>query len=289
MIGFEDACVDSTVGTALLAWLEARERRDVSWFEGPPDSTTTAVEAAVRTVESMQFGELCAAAVDASASLVGPWKPGAAETAKTAARWAEHRRPIAAAIAGQFDAELHAPMAPDSQQWWSSAGRVSQPTDRLPLFKRYGDVYGNGEFTSAGLWTTTDPPSQVHDGLIDVWEIWPGPISRWRLATRPRLRVFEIHRPEDWAALVTDHPVKASRAHRGWELRGSEQYPASTGLPDVGGQLVAPGPRTHLLPDWSRVAKTFDAVHLSWAGFITTEGRVTPIGDEAITMLRYWS
>jgi hypothetical protein len=44
----------------------------------------------------------------------------------------------------------------------------------------------------------------------------------------------------------------------------------------------------HLLPDWSQVAESFDAVHLSWAGFITTEGYVIATGDDEFTMLRYW-
>jgi len=285
---FEDACVSAPAGAALLAALEGRERDDVSWFKAPLDSTPAAVSAAVVAVESMPFGELCSIAVDTADSLVGPWTKDAAETALTVARWAEHRRPIAAAIAERFDAELHAPMDPDSQQLWLSS-QIGQPASRLPLFERYGDVYANGEFTWAGLWTVTDPPPEVHDGLIDVWEMFPGPISRWRLRTQPKIRVFEIHRPQDWAALVTNHPLVATRAHRGWELPGGDQYPERTGLPSVGDQPAAPRPRNHLLPDWSRVAETFDAVHLSWAGFTTTEGCVTPIGDEAVMMLRYWS
>lgn len=44
----------------------------------------------------------------------------------------------------------------------------------------------------------------------------------------------------------------------------------------------------HLVPDWSSVAPSVDTVHLSWAGFITTEGIVDVSGDGVAVMLRYW-
>jgi len=289
VIGFEDACVSSPAGAALLGALEARERDDVSWFDAPSNSKPAAVDAAVGAVEAMRFGELCSVAVNAAESLVGPWIGDAAQSAAAAYRWTEQRRSIAAAIAERFDAELHAPMDPRGQQWWNSAASPDQPADRLPLFERYGDVYSNGEFTWAGLWTVTDPPPEVHDGLVNVWEIFPGPISRWRLPARPGVRVFEVHRPEDWVALVTAHPAQAPRPHGGWELPGPNQHIEQSGLLDVPHQRAAVGELSaHVLPDWSSVAESFDAVHLSWAGFITTEGCVTPVGDGAFTMLRYW-
>jgi hypothetical protein len=43
-----------------------------------------------------------------------------------------------------------------------------------------------------------------------------------------------------------------------------------------------------VLPDWAAVRGDYDGVHLSWAGFMTTEGRVTELGDGSVTMLRYW-
>jgi len=289
VISFEDACVSSPVGTALLAALEVRARDDVRWFDTPTDSVPAAVDTAVDTVESMTFGELCSVAVQAAETRVGPWIGDAAESAAAAYRCAEQRRPIAASIAARFGAELHAPMEPGGQQWWNSATRPGEVLDLSPLFERYGDVYGNGEFTWASLRTVTDPPSEVHDDLIDVWEMFSGPISRWRLPVRPDIRVHEVHRPEDWVALVKAHPFRASRAHGGWELPGPNQHIDRSGLLDVPNQRAAAGEvSAHLLPAWSSVAGSFDAIHLSWAGFITTEGCVTEMGGGAVTMLRYW-
>jgi hypothetical protein len=289
MIGFENACVDSPAGVALLAAFEARERPDVAWFKSPTDSSPAAVEAAVRTVGSMSFGELCSVAVLAAEDLVGPWVPDAASAAAAAYRCADARRPIAAAIGERFDRELHAPMDPARQQWWTSAPRKDRAIGRRILFQDYDDVYGNGEFTWAGLWTVTSPPRAVHDELVSVWEISPGPISRWRLPVNGHPSVYELHRPQDWVALVTAHPAEARRPHGGWELPGPNQSIERSGLLELPHQKAAVGRLSrHVLPDWSQVAESFDAVHLSWAGFITTEGCVVATDDDEYTMLRYW-
>ena len=46
--------------------------------------------------------------------------------------------------------------------------------------------------------------------------------------------------------------------------------------------------RHHLVPDWGSVAGEHDGIHLSWAGFITSEGTIIDLGDGDVTMLRYW-
>ena len=43
-----------------------------------------------------------------------------------------------------------------------------------------------------------------------------------------------------------------------------------------------------LLPGVGLVAADYDAVTLTWAGFICTEGLVYDLADGAVTMLRYW-
>jgi len=37
------------------------------------------------------------------------------------------------------------------------------------------------------------------------------------------------------------------------------------------------------------VATDYDGVHLSWAGFLTTEGYVSDLGTGGVAMLRYWA
>lgn len=213
--------MESPAGVALLAVLEASEQATVSQWEPPPDSSPDAVSAAVDSVRSMTFGRLCSVAVDSARSVAGPWSAGAPALVALAYRFASDRRAIAAAIGERFHTELHAPMDPSEQQWWMSAPRTDEIGSPGPLFRDFGAVYGNGEFTWAGLWTVSDPADAAHDELIDTWELYPGPVGRWRLPVRADARVYEIHRPEDWVALVEAHPMSARRAHAGWGLPAS--------------------------------------------------------------------
>ncbi len=165
------------------------------------------------------------------------------------------------------------------------------PVDRLaPLFRSFENVYGAGQFSWAGLWTVSDPPDVAHDQLIDAWELYGGPISRWRLPVLPEARVLEVHRPSDWTQLVTDHPRDAASHSESWELPGVNQRPtALSALTAVSGQRATRTTiRRHLVPDWRSVADRLDGVHLSWAGFITAEGCITDLGGGDVTMLRYW-
>ena len=175
-----------------------------------------------------------------------------------------------------------------AQQWWHSGSPVVEVRAR-PRFRAFDDVYGAGQFTWAGMWTVSDPPSEVHGDLIGAWELEPDPASRWQLPVRPDARVFEVHRPADWVRLVTTYPA-TGRSHPEWELPGINQHPRTLDvLLAIDGQHGArTSIRRHLVPDWAAVAADFDGVHLSWAGFLTAEGYVSDIGDGDVALLRYW-
>lgn len=173
------------------------------------------------------------------------------------------------------------------QQWFTDGHPWLE--SRAPLFGPFGDVYGAGEFPISGLWTATDPPPEALVEMVGAWELETGPIVRWWVPARPDARVFEIHRPADWARLVTAHPGMAE-PHPGWELPGTNQH-----ITDIS-PLLASGHRAaarasvrhHLVRDWQSVAGRYGGVHLSWAGFITSEGCIVDLGDGDVTMLRYW-
>jgi len=284
---FVDDLLAAPAGVALLARLEAEHRADVRWFEAPPDSDPVAVDRAAAWVAEASFGALVALTLEAAESLAGPWVGGAPDSMAAAFRHASPRRAIAATIAARHGDRLRAPLDRGAQQWWHSDTSGGRGFDR-PRFRAFDHVYGNGEFPWDGLWTTTDPPSEAHDGLLSAWEVLPGPVSRWHLAVRPAARVWTIDGPDDWVGLVTTHPKVAAHPHGGWELPGPNQH-------DVDDLLAVPGQsaarrRTgpHVLPDWAAVAADHDGVHLSWAGFLTTEGRVCDLPGGGVTMLRYW-
>ena len=286
--GFVEAMVASPVGVTLLAVLESRTRRSREWALSL-DTEPASVAAAVDAVEQMSFGELVELAVSTGAYHVGPWISEAAETAAAAYRHASARLPIAEALNARFGTDLHAPIDPPAQQWWTDEvpghwfDRVS------PLFHDYEHVYGAGQFTWAGLWTVTDPPPEVHQELAGAWELERGAVSRWWLPANAGARVFEVHRPSDWAQLVAEHP-REGRPHPGWELPGINQNAGdlSTLLAVPGQHAARTSIRRDLVPDWRAVAEHYDGVHLSWAGFITTEGFITDLGNGDVTMLRYW-
>lgn len=284
-----DGLLSAPGGAALLARLEIDQRTDVAPFEVAADSDPDAVARAVRWVAENPFGEVAERIVDAAETIAGPWTSGAPSRVAACVRLACERESIAIEVVRRFDADLNRPSALGAQEWWSSA---PQPTSRQnrARFDNFEHVYGSGEYPWAGLWTVTDPPGEAHDALLSAWEIFPGPITRWRLPVRADARVWEIRRPEDWSRLVRTYPTPARHAHGGWALPGPNQH-----LDDIRGLLAVPGQnavrvssKTHLLPDWSAVAADYDGVHLSWAGFVTTEGRICDLEAGTVTMLRFW-
>jgi hypothetical protein len=285
---FIDAIVASPLGAALLAVLEARARPAVAIGRWPAP-TPGAVAAAADLVAELSFGDLVALAVRTAVYHVGPWITDAPATAAAACRYAAARLPIAAAVADRFGTRLHEPIDGVAQEWWTD-GLTSPWLERLaPLFHDFEHVYGAGQVTWAGLWTATDPPAEVHQELIGAWELERGPVRRWRLPVAAGARVFEVHRPADWARLAMEHP-RDGAPHPEWELPGLNQHSI-----DLSMLLAVPGQRAartairrHLVPDWRAVAARYDGVHLSWAGFITTEGCITDLGDGDVALLRYW-
>ncbi len=285
--GFVDALLVAPAGVALLAALEGEVRSDVPGWRMPTDRDSGAVAAAADMVSARSFGSLLALAVDVAVVRVGPWISTAADELSTAHRHAEQRAPIAQAIADRFGDELHATLDAGGQQWWHS-GR----TDAYFMARRFRDfdrVYGAGQFTEAGLWTVSDPPAEVHASLISAWELDPGPVSRWHLPVRPGARVLDIHCPQDWVRLVEAHPARG-RTYWDWELPGPNQHPNRLRalLATPGQRAARTAIRQQLVPDWASVAADHDGVHLSWAGFLTSEGCVSDLGGGDVTMLRYW-
>ncbi len=286
--GFVDALLAAPAGVALLGMLEAEVRDDVHWWEVPTSSDPHAVGAAADAVSARPFGSLLAAAVDAAAMRVGPWISSAADELTKAYRHADARVPIAQAIDDRFGRELHRGFDVEAQEWWTS----HRPGDELritPGFRSLDRVYGAGQVTWDGLWTVSSPPLEVHADLAAAWELDPAPVSRWRLPVNPDARIAEIHRPQDWAALVAAYPA-AARPDEGWELPGLNQRPRTlASLVSLPTQRAArTSIRRHVVPDWTRLAADYDGVHLSWAGFLTSEGYITDLGDGDVAMLRYW-
>ena len=276
-------------GVALLGRLEVTQRTDMASFEWPRDCDDTAVRRCVEAVATMGYGELLDLAVSAAEYFAGPWSGQALLALPALYEQAPRRRAIADAVAERFGPELCRGVDRGAQQWW-----YEMPHDPsfqpAPCFTDFSHVYGNGEFTFSGLWTITDPPPEVHDTLTSAWDYFGRTTSRWRLPIRPDARVWDIDAPEDWVRLVQHYPRVAPRPHVGWELPSPNQHRADTKrLRSLATQhAVRIEPAVHVMPDWERVAADFDGVHLSWAGFLGTEGYVSDMNNDSVAMLRYW-
>jgi hypothetical protein len=284
-----ESLLRAPAGVALLARLEVTQRVDIPWLGWPSDCNLDAVRRAASSVWEMSYGALLEMAVSGAERLAGPWSGDALLSLPCLYEHAMHRRPIAEAVAERFHTAFHRDADFGAQQWWYEAPSDSKHL-ATPCFTNYSNVYGNGEFTWDGLWTVTDPPPDVHDALISTWDFCGRPISRWLLPVRVDARVWDINEPEDWARLVETYPKVAARPHAGWELPGPNQHPSDTKmLRSVTTQhAVRTEIAAHVLPDWEGVAADFDGVHLSWAGFLTSEGYINDLSDGGATMMRYW-
>lgn len=83
--------------------------------------------------------------------------------------------------------------------------------------------------------------------------------------------VYEVDGPESWAQLCRRYPldVTASRRH---------DWFRTTGAADA-----------WVVPDWSRAAEDFDAIHLTVAGYLQTAGRAVAVTDDASCVLAGWN
>jgi hypothetical protein len=277
----------SPVGATLLGVLEKLSHPGTPWFTSiePNDSL---IEKAARRVTSMTFAEFLDIAYMA-AGQIGPWVSDADQSAADAYRHVDRRRPIAEAIASTFPDELHAPMDSDQQEWWTGDAKGGR------FHKKFQDptqTYGSGEFAWNGLWTVSSPPPEAHQGLIGAWEL-PRPVGRWEIPIHSESEapsLFDVHRPEDWRRLVLDHPADATPRQTNWEMPGGQgALGRRSEIFTVDNQHAAIRSFSrHLVPNWSQVAQRYDGVHLSWAGWITTEGYVDVDDSGTAVMLRYW-
>ncbi|WIB68497.1 hypothetical protein DEI93_05535 [Curtobacterium sp. MCBD17_035] len=173
--------------------------------------------------------------------------PGPA--AATLERWHENQR--------NEDAEYRTTRPVErsmSGAWWSTPyafGGEDRDAAFLPSSTRRVGALG-----ATGL-------ALVEDGFGDE-EAWT-----YRLTPDADARVYEVHGPDDWTALVARFPmdVRWARRREWWESTGREAR--------------------WYIPDYRAAARDFDAIHLSVTGYLATAGRALDVLDGA-TVLAGW-
>lgn len=94
--------------------------------------------------------------------------------------------------------------------------------------------------------------------------------SLWAVEVSDGARIFEIQEKEDWSRLVSTYP------------RQGEGF-----LTFDWGPPPNPGARL-LLPDWRRIAQDWDAVHVSFAGYLAASYESIPIDGSHYAVLAGW-
>lgn len=132
--------------------------------------------------------------------------------------------------------------------------------------------------SNAGAWWThpnTQPSFQgssmdLTNFAFDDAIVYPAEMSEMSPLDSPT--VYQIHGKEDWVSLVGRFPVEASIEHlKNWKTSPS--------------QLDAP----IWLPDWRKVAESYQGVYLSPAAYLGASYSRLTLGDDRVTFLGGWS
>jgi hypothetical protein len=154
-----------------------------------------------------------------------------------------------------------------NQQVW--AGHVVDPPEAARMVVDLAPMHSEAPKPKRAFWTSTLIP-----GLVSPWLHWPedqfsGPYHVWRVTVSAAARVCEIHSPEAWSALARAYPSPLV----GYTFTGLKHPPRSA---------------TRLDPDWSKVSRDWDGVHLSVGGWLTAEDVPQESGG-VTTELRGWN
>ncbi|MBH0117029.1 hypothetical protein I6E52_09245 [Salinibacterium sp. NG253] len=161
-------------------------------------------------------------------------------------------------------------------EWWSDP--VAPQQWAVNFRDRLADPTADD---SGGWWSR--PPF----GLTATTRALPdlGPVGLWLVEDRSdekpadihsvayegTPRVFEIVAAESWAELCRRYPLEitATRRHDWYRTTGRSGK--------------------WMMPDWSRVAHDFDAVHLTLAAYLSAAGVVIPLDDGFASVIAGWN
>lgn len=293
------------------------------WME---TSDARAVGRAVEWVSTVSMGEILSHAVTTAEWEIGLNVSGSPGKVASAYRLVDQRRPIAVALAARLEAALHEPVDLDNQQWWTSAPEELQPSARsreCPLLWTTSNLSAEvheavvcywdfGQQTSHWRIAIEGQPriKEIHRPAdwVELVERYPDPSANtgyhicWKFRNPESARRLEGRRLErrlegmstgdvaneftyfprsPWQRLVLKLHDRQHRDTWLYELVGIRELLA------VPGQHAARRGASQIVNvDWNAASEDYDGCHLSWAGFLTTEGYVCDLGNGSFTMLQ---
>ena len=247
-----------TVAAAPAAawWRTPADRRHQRWLGCEHRPALARGDDVIRAIEAATEQEPGSAASGSGSAASGSAASGSGSAAAVAAspppapgalRGPAAGPPPAPSAGGPaVPAPFPGPDVPVSGAWWSGPVYATTWTSRGPI----------GGLPAVGLAVAEDPLGE------EDFEVWAVGID-------PAARVYEVHGPDDWAALVAAFPRDVTASRRADWTR----WTGHTGM--------------WLLPDWPSVAREWDGVHVSVAGYLSTAGMALGI-EGAATLLAGW-
>lgn len=181
---------------------------------------------------------------------VTPWRGDHLEAVREVRALASEKREIATRIVGH----------PHAQWWFRPLDRSDQvvvypdggrdrpiaPSAPPGSWERYAQKPREWMYTSTRRGDASCMQVAIETRTGD-WIVEP-PLHGAMLSVPGEARVFEVLGPWDWHRLCTDHPATHDEGNR-----------------------VGPYEFGHLVPDWFSVAGSWDGVHLTLIGLLTSE------------------
>jgi hypothetical protein len=274
----------SPIVAAASAMAEAKEDTDQHPLHLVPVAPqSTRVRRAAKRIASSSIDSLLHLLVHSGDAIAGPWRGPA--TLARAIRDVRRREPIVEALIDRLEALPSS--EPDLIQWWWSEKSSTRPgpSDEPGVARAWSTSPRHA------FWTTSPSSAGLADALLGAWDFDPNDVAIWAVTFSTWARILVINSAEDWSSLAARFPLETDVSERSsWEFPGpnrSHLIDQLLSLPDQ--RAAAPKRLRFIEPDWTAVSKEFDAVHLTWKGFVLAEGRLSLLDTETSTMMRGWS
>ena len=151
------------------------------------------------------------------------------------------------------------PLDRDGQTWVSDDGSppdeesLITPTEPPDRWERYAQKTRGGLYTTTLIGDTSPMTAAICDGVGDFRPAFSKPpYAVWKMTVDDAARILEIHSAHDWHRLCVEYPAS-----------DDDRRPGQ--VPDFSGD---PG---RLEPDWAKVVAYWDAVHLSFGGYLSAD------------------
>lgn len=206
-----------------------------------------------------RVSELTAAGLEGvllhAAIVLNPWDPDAETERAACLRTAQERRQRAEALVRRWLPEMQRGISWPQWTFVFEDGQTGFDRDRFGTSEGMHRDYEDGQFPWGGAWSLS--PTSAHvDLLLEAWTLDSDEQPVIEMHASMPARIAVVNGIEDWADLIRANPGR--------------QTP------------------TGLAPDWPAIAGRYDAVHLTWWGFVTTFANRETTDEYGVIPMEVW-